>query len=205
MSHNPTEHTTHPEELLPWFVNGTLSVEERVEVEQHVESCVQCQQEIALLQKIRTEVKDTPVQSPGEFGLNRLLNEVRHKQKGVGVTPQTQSRGWQTGLAIAASLMIFVQAGLLFDAWFLSKPMSPLAGPQKDGVVLQVTFEPTTTEAQIRELMTDIQATFIDGPSSLGLYRIRLDSIASSQSSVHDTIKQLRQHTDIIHHVARDD
>ena len=204
MSHNPTEHTAHPEELLPWFVNGTLSDEGRHEVKQHLESCSQCQQEIALLQKMRAQVKEAPIQSPGELGLNRLLNEVRHERAVTSVRTQSQSGWWRTGLAIAASLIIFIQAGLLLDAWFLSKPMVPLAGPQQHGAVLQVSFEPTATEAQIRAVITQVDAAFIDGPSSLGLYRIRLEAGTSEMSSIQKTIEHLRQHTSIIHHVAQE-
>jgi len=201
MSHNPTEQPVHPDELLPWLVNGTLSGSERHEVEQHIEFCTQCQQEMALLEQMRTEVKETSIQSPGEFGLNRFLNEIRNEQ--TTAQSQTHTSAWRTGLAIAASLIIFIQAGLLFDSWYLSTPMVPLAGPQEYGIVLQISFVPTATEAQIREVVTGVHATFIDGPSSLGLYHIRLDPLATDPSSIQRIIEQLRQRTQIIQHVAQ--
>jgi len=203
MSHNPTEQPVHPDELLPWLVNGTLSGSERHDVEQHLEFCTQCQQEIALLEQMRTEIKETSTSSPGEIGLNRLLNKIQNEQTAPDARPQTHTSAWRTAFAIAASLIIFIQAGLLLDSWYLSKPMVPLAGPQTYGLVLQVSFVPTATEAQIREVITGVHATFIDGPSSLGLYHIRLDPRTANESSIPKTIEQLRQHTTIIQHVAK--
>ena len=201
----PQEQQEHPAELLPWFVNETLSTEERYAVEQHIATCPQCQQEIALLQEMRSHVKGTRSESPGEFGLNRLLSTVRNDRSVTEVPEQSSSPWWKTGFAIAASLIIFIQAGLLIDTWYLSKPVVPLTGPQPQGLVLQVSFTPTTTEAQIREIITAIHGRFIDGPSSLGIYRIRLDDTETSHAStIEHAIQHLRQKTEIILHVTQE-
>ncbi len=201
----PQEQPGHPEELLPWFVNETLSTEERHSVEQHLDTCPQCQQEIELLQKMRTHVKEIHTESPGEFGLNRLLSTVRNDRTASEAPQQTSSQWWKTAFAIAASLIIFIQAGLLIDTWYISKPMVPLSGPQENGIVLQVSFTPTTTEAQIREVITAVHGRFIDGPSSLGIYRIRLDDTEnSSKATVDRTIQHLRQKTEIILHITQE-
>ncbi len=204
MSKTSTDKQEHPDKLLPWFVNETLSSNERDDVAQHVQACSRCQQEIALLQRIRTHIKETHTQSPGEFGLKRLLSEIRKEQAVTKVERLRPSGWWQKGFAIAASLIIFIQAGFLLDAWYLSKPMVPLAGPQTHEQVLQISFQPTATEAQIREAMSHIHGTFIDGPSSLGLYRVRLNTAASPETPIRQTIEQLRQQTTIIQHVAED-
>ncbi len=201
----PQEQQGHPAELLPWFVNETLSPEERQTVEQHLETCPQCRQEIALLQKMRTHVKEIRTESPGEFGLNRLLSTVRNDRTATEAPQQTTSQWWKTGFAIAASLIIFIQAGLLIDTMYISKPMIPLSGPQKQGLVLQVSFTPTATEAQIREVITAVHGRFIDGPSSLGIYRIRLDdSKTSNEATIERAIQHLRQKTEIILHVTKE-
>lgn len=201
----PQEQQGHPAELLPWFVNETLSTEDQHTVEQHLEACRQCQQEIALLQKMRTQVKKIRTESPGEFGLNRLLRTVRNDRTATEASQQTSSQWWKTGFAIAASLIIFVQSGLLIDTWYISKPMIPLSGPQEHGLVLQVSFTPTTTEAQIREVITAIHGRFIDGPSSLGIYRIRLDdNKTSNEAAIESAIQHLRQKTEIILHVTKE-
>ena len=204
MNDVPTEQLSHPDELLPWFVNGTASDKEKQEVESHLVICSTCQQEVALLQKMRAQVKDSPSHAPGEVGLNRLLNEVqKERMASKGPTP-IQSGWWRTGLAIAASLIICVQAGLLIDAWYLSKPVMPLAGPQLSGSILQISFVPTATEAEIRQVVNIVHGTFVDGPSQLGIYRIRLALDSPQHQSIEQTIEQLRQHTAIIQHIAKD-
>lgn len=205
MPDKPQEQQEHPAELLPWFVNETLSTEDRHTVEQHIESCPQCQQEITLLQKMRTHMKEIRTESPGEFGLNRLLSSVRNDRALTESPQHPPTQRGQNWLAIAASLIIFIQAGLLIDTWYISKPMVPLSGPQEDGIVLQVSFAPTTTEAQIREVITAVHGRFIDGPSSLGIYRIRLDDTEnSSRARVDRTIQLLRKKTEIILHITQE-
>ena len=200
-----TEPSGHPEELLPWFVNKTLSTEEHHTVKQHLESCPQCQQEVALLQQMRRQIKETSTKSPGDIGLNRLLGTIRKDPTIPDVSQKTSVSWWQTGFAIAASLIIVIQAGLLIDAWYISKPVIPLTGSQEHGLVLQVSFTPSTTEPQMREVITAIHGKFIDGPSALGIYRIRIDNKgSSSESTIKKALEQLQQKPGIISHVTQE-
>ncbi len=202
MSHSPTKQHPHPDELLPWFVNGTLSNEEQQVVESHIQSCPQCQQEISLLQSIRIQTKDVAIQSPGEIGLNRLLHDVQKERNESKTSTLTHNVGWKNGLAIAASFIIFIQAGLLIDAWFLSKPLVPLAGPQHHNAHLQISFVSSATATQIQQVLQTVQGTIVEGPSPLGIYRIRLEHTLSDNTQLEQTIQQLRQETTIIQHVA---
>lgn len=204
MSPNPLQEFSHPDELLPWYVNGTLSPQEQHEVKDHIHSCSRCQQEVTLLEDMREQIQTTAFESPGESGLQRLLGEIN---KGKGTTPpqpipQPQTL-WKT-LAIAASLIIAVQVGLLMDAWYFSKPMVPLSGSQHVGIVLQVSFLPTATERDIRETLHEIQGIIIDGPSQLSLYRIRLNIQPTNTKEIHKALDFLRQQPTIIDHFAQE-
>ena len=68
----------HPEELLPWYANGTLAGEELQAVEDHLRNCAQCRQELAWLQQLRQQIKHihAPESSPGELARARLMREV---------------------------------------------------------------------------------------------------------------------------------
>jgi len=46
-------------ELLPWFVNGTLSEEERVLVERHLRRCRRCRTEVEELQEMKLKLGET--------------------------------------------------------------------------------------------------------------------------------------------------
>ncbi len=105
---------------------------------------------------------------------------------------------------MAASLIIILQAGLLLDAWWFSKPVVPLSGPEVPGVVLQVTFAPTATEAQIRESVTAVAGTFVDGPGELGVYPLSLRLPSDDSTSDTQAIEYLRTRKDIVTHVAQE-
>lgn len=76
MSRSPIE---HPDELLPWYVNGTLADEEERGVEDHLESCPACRDAVRELEALRLATRDAlaaEAPSPGEAGLARLLAAV---------------------------------------------------------------------------------------------------------------------------------
>ncbi len=198
------QNSSHPDELLPWYVNQTLSAQEQREVEDHLHNCARCQQEISLLQHMREEVQATPLDLPGELGLKRLLSEINTQQFPPQRQHPVQSPTWWKTLAIAASFIIVAQAGLLMNAYFFSKPMVLLSGPQNDGIVLQITFLPTVTEGKMRETLLAIEGTVIDGPGQLGIYRIRLNLSPSNQKEIKGAIAYLKQHTTVIGHVAQE-
>jgi len=45
-------------QLLPWFVNGTLGAGERASFEAHLRECRACQDEISVIEDLRTELKN---------------------------------------------------------------------------------------------------------------------------------------------------
>src|SRR5262252_6230948 len=61
----------HVRELLPWYANGTLSLEEGREVERHLAACTQCRSEIErcrlLAASVKTTDEDAWVASPAHF------------------------------------------------------------------------------------------------------------------------------------------
>ncbi|MGH8747072.1 MAG: hypothetical protein ACREUK_11355, partial [Burkholderiales bacterium] len=52
--------------------------------------------------------------------------------------------------------------------------IEPLGERAPAGVVLQLRFDPAASEARIRALLREHDAVVIDGPSALGVYRVRL-------------------------------
>lgn len=202
MSPDQLHESTHPDELLPWYVNQTLSPQEQEQVEGHIKNCSRCQKEIEFLKNMRGKVQATPFESPGELGLQRLLTEVRKDQEAKLPPNVTPPHAWWKTFAIAASLLLAVQTGLLMDAWFFSKPMVPLSGPQQEGLILQISFVPTAPEEDIRTSLLAIDGTVIEGPSQIGIYRIRLNN--QSGHTIETTLDLLRQQTTVIQHVAQE-
>jgi hypothetical protein len=63
--------------LLPWFVNETLSAEDRGRVEAHLADCAPCRAELAAERRIRTLLRQPEaVQAVPQLGLRKLLSRI---------------------------------------------------------------------------------------------------------------------------------
>lgn len=168
----------HPDELLPWYANGTLAGAELEAVEAHLRGCARCRAEVELLGELREKVKQSaPVAVPDEVGLQRLLREARRSRL-------AHPHRWLRPALAAAVAAIVVQAALIGWLWTTRAPvMEPLGEGTPAGVVLQVRFDPAAPEARIRAFLQDHDAVVIDGPSALGVYRVRLHGARAGDSA----------------------
>ena len=176
----------HPEELLPWYVNQTLSGEEIEQVEHHLETCDQCRTEVAALQQIRDEYKQQlETQSPGSLGLARLKAEIKRdrREQQREVSPRPSFLWWRPMMA-AAVLVIVIQSVLLVKMERPEDAITPLSGRPAAEVVLQVRFNPQATESEIRKVLTAVDGEIVSGPGALGIYRITLKDVAADQQDV---------------------
>ncbi len=194
----------HPDDLLLWYVNHTLEPPQRRDVDAHLEQCTRCRKEVTLLQKLRTQIKATPANPPGDLALQRLLHQVRQEKVGGNLRRWPETFWWRPAIAWAASLIIVVQSGLLVWTWLPPDPITTLSRPGPVGVVLQVTFVPSTTEANLRESIQAINGTIIGGPGTLGVYRIRLELTPEAHEEIGQAIRSLRSREGVVTHVIRE-
>lgn len=171
-----TRELTHEEEtILPFIVNGTASEAERKIIaaalaDQEARAAVE--RELAYLTSLRDGIKKTGAfeeSSPGEFGLQRLLREVR--REGQLETPPSAQVFSLRGLAVAASLALAAVMG--FGLARVTDAPAPyeVAGVEGEAV-LQVVFVPEAQESDIRALLLANNLKIVDGPSALGVYRL---------------------------------
>jgi anti-sigma factor RsiW len=167
----------HPDELLPWYANGTLPADERRAVEEHLAACDRCRRELALLASLRDQIKaEDTAPSPGELGWRRLQRDLRHE------TGAPRRRAWWQPALAAAAVIIVVQAALLVNLWTQPPAITPLGGPEAAGAVLQVRFAPRAAEADMRAALRAVNGEIVGGPGALGIYRIRLEGVAPENS-----------------------
>ncbi len=184
----------HPDELLPWYVNGTLADAQREAVDAHLAQCADCRGEVALLRVLREEVRATAASGgAGELGRRRLLREAEAQRA------PARSR-WRPALGLAAAVVIGVQTVLLLTLERESADaITPLAGSTPAEAVLQLRFQPGATEAQIRELLQSVGARLVDGPGALGVYRLRLEDPEADPEAV---LAELEERRDVVAQVA---
>lgn len=162
-------------ELLPWFVNGTLTDDERVGVERHVRNCLPCRVALQEQHQLAGHLKQQPtVPLSAEVGFEQLLAEIdaaRRPQRMV----RTQRLARFAGItALAASLVLAVWlvtfgGDTRRDATFVTASQSGDAY-----VGLDIVFAPEVSEAELRALIQGIDGVIVDGPSEVGRYRVRL-------------------------------
>ncbi len=188
--------TTHPDELLPFYVNATLEGEERIRVEAHLEHCACCRQEVDFLRTLRAGMQAGASATAPETAWPRLRRALRQ----TGTT--RPSRRWLPAALAASLLVIVAQTALL-----LNRPESggyTLSGSTLSGEVVQLRFDPSATEADIRRVLQAVEGTLIDGPGALGVYRVRLASPAADGRSIEARLAWLRSQQPTVRYVARD-
>ncbi|MEO8040034.1 MAG: hypothetical protein ABI794_14790 [Betaproteobacteria bacterium] len=165
--------------LLPWYANGTLSLEDRGRIEALLAASPDLRAELAWLETVRGELKRSTEAGTDDGGLGELLGRIDVPAEGnvVPIAPPARPRWHMPALAIAASLVL-VQAvviGVLVQQ--PDETLRPLSGPvDPRGVLLQVRFQPQATEAEMRGLLTGIGGELVAGPGALGLYTVRVDT-----------------------------
>ncbi len=188
------------QQLLPFYVNGSLEGDEKALVEAALKENPSLQGEVAFLEKLRDEVKaQDGERSPGEFGLKRLqksMAEDRLKNDPIARAeskiPKEQNRLWK-GVAAAACLMLLLQSAVIFrsDPGDLTAAGGP-AMTRTAGHIIDVTFAPTAREENIRALLLGVEAVIVDGPSALGVYRL------SVPKDPEAALEKLRAHKNLV-------
>ena len=199
----PVNHD-HPDALLPWYVNGTLTDEERAQVEAHLEHCEQCREELRFLTGLRQAVKQVAdVPASPELGLKRLMREIDAETPAS--RPATRRMAWWQPSLAAAAVVIVIQGVLLLNLWQRDDDAGMrLAGEARPAaVVLQIRFDAAAREEEIRALLRSLDARFVDGPSAVGLYRIELSGITPGDNeALARVLSALREQQAIVRHVA---
>lgn len=187
-------------DLLPWHANATLNPAERAEVEQHLESCVACREELALCRvagEAVHETRDGAWEPPAEQ-LDRLLSKLPPSSVSrPDAGPLTRIREWWQALprpvgwvlagesaavAILAAVVLWQATGpepSLYETLSSAAPLESTSAAQ-----LQIAFGETTTEPQLRNLLRTAGASIVRGPSELGIYTIALDPSAETERAV---------------------
>lgn len=124
---------TRIQDLLPAYINNTLTDNERTAVETHIERCADCKEEIALLRMLSEE----PVPDPGDAFWStlpdKILREVQ-KQPKTGKKSKFVPRitlalipgwGWAAAAVLLAAVLGWRLFGsLLFTATTENQPLS---------------------------------------------------------------------------------
>ena len=107
---------------------------------------------------------------------------------------------WQLAASIALVALTVQFAGSLFTTAPVKDDATyQTAGSTEERPTLTVAFVPEATEADIRALLLSVDATFVSGPSALGLYEIA----ATREGTLEEVQSALEEADDLVESVQR--
>lgn len=168
------------EQLIPWYVNGTLNEAEMDLVNQHLGSCSSCTQsveaEVFFARKLRAE--------PG--GIRQLPHADAAWTDFTVRLPRRHPPTRSVPVAALLSLTLIIASASFLAGQHLQRPLfETMTTPQThDGTVVQVMFEPGVPEHAIRRVVLESGGIVIAGPTATGIYRIVLSAGDNGSATV---------------------
>lgn len=184
-------------ELLPWYINGTLDEADRAWMERHLAEHAEARDELEWFRSLQAQMrKDVPAVAPS-IGLARTMHLIRGDRPTLAerVTGFFASLGMRPGLALAGVALMAVQAGVIHqlmqaerdDTVEIRTIGTPRAGAAP---LLKLNFAPGTKEVDIRLLLVSVQGNLASGPGPQGDYFVRVP--AGTEVASVDELKSNR-------------
>jgi hypothetical protein len=167
------------QELLPWFVNGTLEADEAERVEAHLAGCAECRGELAAERQLAEGIANLPVDVESSWeGLQQRLDAE------AVVRVQAAPPVWRKPVPLVWALAAPVAAAAAVALFFVNIPLQTPAEPQYralgssntlQSANLIVQFEPNTRVHDMQLALSSSDARLVDGPTETGAYLLRVD------------------------------
>jgi putative zinc finger protein len=197
MSAESVPSRTHPImwELIPWLVNGRLSVEEAASVSAHIAHCGECAGEYAQQLNIFEAMRaDGNIAFASESAFRKLAARL----DAAPAPPRThQPVGWLAAASIVAALGLGAWGGSLLQRTpaGTSGPYLTLTAPApvlRGGARLRVVFAPELKLSELERLLHSIDASISGGPTEAGVFTLTLAPERSSSTAVAQRLSALR-------------
>lgn len=183
-------------ERLPWYVNGTLSDEERVEVDAHIEVCAECREALSLCQEMAAAIRsNAAIPIPPGTSAEALL--ARHANR-----PSSASRnGWR----IAAAIAVITVVGLLATPWLAgtggtNQRFETVTEPSSLAAVdyvFAVRFEAGTSAADRQSVLASLGGKALAEDEELGVYRVTLSLPPQSLTELYARAAALAERDEV--------
>ncbi len=177
-------------ELISWYVNGTLPESELGRVEKLLEESEQARRMLAWERKVRDAARnDSKLQCAPELGLSKVMQRIEQQQAEKKETQVEADSVFQKmanwlgsfklspAFAMVAAVAV-VQFGVIVQIW----PTTPGADFAQvrsvdntpavltEDSFLRIAFKEATTEAELRKVLHHAQVEMVAGPTQLGDY-----------------------------------
>jgi anti-sigma factor RsiW len=181
--------TSRFDELLPFYVNGTLSEIDRAWVERYLREQPQAADELRWLRAVQTTVQAEAVPASSEVGLDRVMQRIHGERKPAAAAKPRGLAAWVARLLsppvlkpmfAGAMAVVALQAVVISSLMNAREETSPVRTPTsatnvaEHGAYVKLNFKPDARAADIRMLLIDVQGSLASGPGQLGDYYLRV-------------------------------
>ena len=185
----------HFDELLPFYVNGTLSTADRTWVEGYLNEHPTARAELQWYESLQTRLhEDVPAVS-SEIGMERALRRIRaenpaahRSRRPAAPSPLERLRDWLASIvpqpvlrpAFAGALAVVAVQTVLIATLVVERDDSSeirtlrASAVVEKGPYLKVNFKADARETDIRMLLVEVHGSLAGGPGQLGDYYIRV-------------------------------
>lgn len=169
------------EAILPWYVNGTASAEDRALAQAHLQSCASCGERLRSEQALVRHMRDPAGLPPPDSGdswqrFERTLGEsIQADPRAAG---SSRILRWAVGAQAAALVVLSV---LLAQALWNQKRSAPefhtvtSTQPAPAAFTLRLAAAPGVSPQSIARIAREHGLRVVGGPSALGVYTVQLD------------------------------
>jgi Putative zinc-finger len=192
--------------LLPWYVNGSLSEQERRQVEAHLATCAECSKELASFPQVREQTRTffDEVPGPSPRARQAVMTRVRPRVARPGLLDRL-ARIFQDLLApkwAPAALMLVVVGQFAGLGWLATRPEGG-SGPVTNSravptpaVQLKIVFNPSISTGTLQSTLRELGGHIVDGPTADGAFIVEL--APDSPKLIGARIRSLRERPDLV-------
>jgi len=182
------------DELLPFYINGTLSTADRAWVEGYLTEHPSARAELQWYESLQTRLREDVPPVSSEVGMERALRRIRAERlasqgtrRPAAPSPLERLRGWLVGVLpqpmlrpAFASAMAIVAVQTVVIATLVVERDDPTeiralrASVVEKGPYLKVNFKADARETDIRMLLVEVHGSLAAGPGQLGDYYVRV-------------------------------
>lgn len=197
MSDRTMDHA-EAEELLPWYVNGTLGGSELERFTRHVETCHDCRADLQLGREMLAAVNDQAavpiVPRPDREQLNRRLDSLEAIERRRNRLPWAVAAA-AAGLAVAASLYFGIREADVAPADYVTATTDASQSPVH--YVMRIEFDSLATAASRKRLLEEMGAIEAIDTERTDTLRVVVPLAARSLQDLEDFTARFRNRAEV--------
>ncbi len=204
--------------LLPWYLNGTLSAEDKALVERELQTSPDLRDELALLQRLQAAVvqDNEAIEPPPAADFDRLMAQIEAEDRTQQIVAQQKREAFWDRLRnlfpfaepvlravpTLAAVLIVAQAAVIFGMITLGGPdavhETATGGVELPKTTVLVMFDEQARLADIQAVLADLDGNIVKGPTDQGVYVVEVRRAFATPKELDQQLADIRARWDIV-------